>query len=725
MQFHHILYYNMPIFEIKQIDGMRRTPSRVFPPNGVQYAKNVITSVEDSIFQTASPLQTLFLYTDIATAEFYTGIINHFEGTETIFLIIQLTTGEFHFAYYNGSLTDLGSINTEADVITLLNVGDSIFAHPFGDTFLLLPTQGRDIYKKWKYTRNNIEVENTQLWTLPQVPAKTDMITTVDVFDSTSMTDDIPVVLTGKSTGRYYIMPGYQMNGYESIAFENVNTISDTALVLACIRVSLTIMTSTSKLVNAIDIYVGEETGFPVNPSQMIENWVYADSIPFDRDEIVVDSVACTVLLKDITCGTKTWIVDQWKDFVAKIGGSYYRIDSNTATVLTVATGTPAGSTVEIYSRWIQEGTSLKIAKYITSTEGETLFDRCGVSNLIVKSIYDYCPVAQFIEYFKGFVWMADYVDHDDVRHRNRLISNVVNSEGQSCYNVYNTTIYIEFGSNILGLIRFYDYMLVLTGDGLYTVRFTPSQSISAYSWSVKKISDVKIASKNYVSGTGNIAYLFDNFRLYMCDGYELKLLTNDEISLILDDYTNSTSRSANAYSIFYCEEDANIYLSLDSVVLFRGGVIEVDPINPDPAIGTFIGVYKGEPVYFSEDYIRVIRLYSNKFATSFDVKFHNTDLNTKEDKYFVQAFVRVVKGTIGNVFIETYLDDILRDTVQLDHNTTYDKMLDIRIPKSNTSRFSQFYMRVYGTTSDNDGIDFNLEALDIEIDPIKRTVLA
>ena len=714
----------MPVYSIEKVDGMRRAPQRVFPPNGLKYAKNILTSVEDNIFQVSSPIASLYAIPDPEDAVIEHAIKNYFEGTEKIFLIYS-SASNLYFAYYDGSKTvveDLYNALYTAYDWRLLAVGSSIIVHPFYTVSEV--NLGRKYYKSLKYTRNNVEYDETDLFGIQSIPTSTDPLLTMDVISKSDMTDDIPIVLGGSASGYLSTMVGYQLNGYESICSKNACRDYDDAAENVCIRIDLEVNPSKlSKITSGIDIYLVQTPGFPLHGSDEYD-WMYVDNIPMDRDEEMVGATSCSVALRVITCSSKTWAVNQWKGFVAEIGGNYHLIESSTADTLTVK-GSPSGVSVKIHSRWIEHGGEYYISKYITADEGDSLIDRCGVSNLKIESDYDYCPVANYIEYFKGFVWMADYVDRDNERRRNRLITNIINSEGLSCYSVYDTDIYIEFKSDILGLKAYDDYMFVLTGDGIYTVRFTPGQDISSYTWTAKKISDLKIPTREYSTGYGNISFLFDNYRLFTSDGYDVKLITNDEINLILNEYTTSTNRDLNAYSILYCEQDSLIYLCLEEVLTFKGGVIEREAYIDDVDIGNLFGTYKGNPVYYFNNLMKTVKLLDGNYAGDFDVEFHNTDLNTKEDKYFIQAVAKILKGTAGTVYIKLYLDDTLMKTITLNSSTAYDQSFDIRLPKSNTRRFSKMYFKMDGSTWGPEGIQFELKALDIEIEPIRRTVLS
>jgi hypothetical protein len=718
----------MPVVSFNDISGgIRRPPTRLFPPNGVKYAKNVLASVEDNIFQTSSPVEGLYVKSGANDPTFIEGINSYFDGVEVLFLIYQLDTNVYYFAYYDGSLTDVNSLGSEQESFKILSVGDGTIIHPFVENPLFTVSAARKIYKKLKYTRNNVEYEETNLFEIPSAPTLSDPTIDIDAIASTDMTDDVPVILAGNATGYYSVMNGYQINGYESICSKDADTDQDSVVENVCIRVEIEINpTALTEIVSGIDIYLVHTLEFPLHGSDDISdeyNWMFVDSIPMDRDEEIVGSTSCSVSGNVITCSTKTWATNQWKGFVAEIGGNYHLIESSAASTLTVK-GSPSGVSVKIHSRWIEHGGEYYIAKYITADEGESLVDRCGVSNLKIKSSYDYCPVAKHIEYFKGFVWMADFVDRDGNRYRTRLISNVMNSEGQSCYSVFDTDIYIEFKSDILGMKSFDDYLLVATGDGIYIMRFVPSQQLISYNWTTKKVSNVKIPNSKYISGVSNLAFLFDNYHLYSCDGYDVKLLTNDEVDLIIRDYTSATEVASNSYSILYCEGNSNLYMCLDEVLAFKGGVIEHKGLNTDTDIGNLFGIYDGNPVYFFDNYINVIRIVSDNKATSFDVEFHRTDLGTKEDKYFVVSSIRAYKGVTGDAYIEVYLDDVLMKTITMDHYISYDQCFDIVLPKSNGRRFSNIYFKMHGSTWDSDGIDFRLKTLDVEIDPVRKTLI-
>ena len=703
---------------------MRRTPQRVFPPNGLKYAKNILTSVENNIFQTSFPIESIFAISDPEDAVIEKAISNYFEGTERIFFIYS-ESSNLHFVYFDGAMTiirDLYNASYSTYDWNLLAVGSSVIVHPFYTTSEV--NLGRKYYKSLKYTRVNVEYDIERAFDIPLIPTSTNPLLDVNIIAKTDMTDDIPVVLAGSLSGYHSCMVGYQMNGYESICSKNASFANDSSAEDICIRVEIELdPAGLSELISGIDIYLNQSESYPLGGSERLD-WMFVDSIPMDRDEEMVGGTSCTVSGRIITCSTKTWATNQWQGFVAEIGGNYHLIESSAASTLTVK-GSPSGVDVKIHSRWIEHGGEYYIAKYITAEEGESLIDRCGVSNIAIESNYDYCPVANYVEYFKGFVWMADYVDRDNNRRRNRLILNIINSEGQSCYSVYNTEVYIEFKSDILGLKAFDDYMFVLTGDGIYTVRFTPSQDISSYAWTAKKISNLTIPAKEYATGYGNVSFLFDNYRLYTSDGYDVKLITNDEISLIIDDYTNSTSIDSNSYSILYSEKDAVIYLCLDEVIAFKNGIVEREAYIDDTDIGNLIGIYNGNPVYFFGNLIKSILLSGNFYAGDFDIEFPNTDLNTKEDKYFIEAVARIYKGTSGTAYIKLYLDDTLMKTITLLNGTSYDKRFDIRLPKSNTRRFSKMYFKMNGSTWGPEGIHFELKTLDIEVEPIRRTVLS
>ena len=696
--------------------GIRRAPSRVFPPNGLKKAENIIASINDSIFETAPPIDDLV---NIGGGNVIKDAIVHYFDEERIFYVyIESGSGNFIIKAYGDTPITLGSVGIPDDA-KLETFNGEVLVHKF----VIAGGSGsaRSIYKEWTYTRIGVETTETDLFDLPS-------IIDPDVLFANAYAnadyDDIPVVLGGSPTKTYNLISGYQLNGFESVVAEEpdrftignaANPVGENIGVLFRPRVP----TTASKLVSAVDIYLGE-TNDQNEPLKSIP-FKFVDSIPMDQELLVLKETACVITSGTpsfITVAGKTWANGQWNHFQAKINGSFYTITNSAPDVLQVAENV-SGTSFELYSRWWDDGFGYwRISHYLSSDDGEFLIDRTGYA----LGTSRYCPYANHIEIFKGFVWLADYIDSNGVRRDSRLINNVVNFDGLSTVNIYNDNVYNEFKSPIIGMKAFDDFMIIITNDGIYAMKFVPSKVIGSWAWTIKKISSILIPSYKYITGDGNSVFLFDGELLYSSDGHNVIPVIDTEQQIIVAEQTTVSGINNNDYSLGWNPKNSNLYMIANNVIRFKGGLF-IHTL-PSALSSQFVGVWKGNPIFFQNEIFKEIKDVSDEeFVTTFDFEMHQTDLGMKEDKYHIHTLLHLYKGTNGVVGIIAYLNGTLQASYVLDNGTSYDEYLDFVVPKSKSRRFTDIYFRILCTSSTGQ-VEFRLKTLDFEVDPVRRTMI-
>ncbi len=693
--------------------GIRRTATRVFPPNGLKKAENIIASINDSIFETAPPINDLL---DIISGNIIQDAIVHFIDEERIFYVyIETGSGNFIVKGFGDTPITLGNIGIVTGA-KLSTFNGELLVHSFLTAGGI--NSARHLYKEIIYTRVGEETIETGFF---EVPALVDPA--LDELDAFTTGSELPVLLAGSTTGFFSVFLGYQINGFESIIAEVPGRRLVAAVENIALKIDVSVPTSTTPLVSSIDIYLANSLG--LNPDNKNLDYMFVDTISMDYDEVMleVNSVdfgyASDVITMSIP-GDWAWEENQWKGFMVGTATSsvVFRIVSNTKNTITIFEGPGSLGTFTISSQWYLLNGKWRITYFIGADEGEALIDRTGYGLGTIR----YLPYANFIENFKGFIWLADFLDDDDKRQRSRLINNVINFDGQSCYNVFNTNIFSEFQSPILGMKAFDDYMLIICNDGVYALRFQPAQSAGAYSWAIKKISTIKISSYKYITGDGNNSFLFDGKILYACDGHVVKPLIDTEQQVIIEDQTTPASILTNDYSLAYNPRSSDLYLIADNVIRFKGGLFfhTLESVTTSQ----FVGIYKKNPVFFTPNIFREIKdVTTNLFATTFDFEMHQTDMGSKEDKYFVHALLNIFKGSIGEVVIKLFLNDTLITTVTLPNETIYDEYLNFVIPKDQSRRFKDMYFKIQ-CTSGFASVEFRLKTMDIEVDPVRHTMI-
>ena len=742
----------MPIISLNDVSGgIRKLGQRTFPQNAVKDALNIIPNIDNSIFVTQDNISLKFscsLNLPIVSA-----IVVDIDGKDTIFFAqLDESTNTIYIRKFDGAETAIESytVGDNKNPLNLIRLASGFISHnSLGTTVANI----RRLYVDGDYPQFSGLVPGNNGYSFYPLPSiitdyrrvsyspYSDVAFNVNQFISGIDTaDDVPLIisLTENDKQKYYKI-GKRFDGFQSICgiideareFSDEGTDEDVSTV-ACIKVMVGIKNSViEKRVSGFDIYLSNNE--PIYQLQSFNdndsnNWLYVDVIEIDQDIEYLDfgsqtfAGGSTVTIS----GTPTWIADIYIGMVLSVGSTDYRItDNDDAGLITVGGTFPTGSfEAKISGKWIYNSTSgrYECSKYLSSVSGEALFYKCGVSDRKISTIDDYCPPANICEYFKGRVWLADYLEYGDTRRKNRLIYNVINSDGLSCYDVYNVEEYVEFSAPIYFLKASSDYMLVFTADGIYSIRFLPSTESYSVNWTVKKVSDnIIINNKNLCWTSKSLTFVFDGSTIYVFDGNFFKSMTNDEHSNLLRDYVTTNNMTDLDYSMFFSEADDSVILLLDKCIRLKNGILIYD-FTYDPLDRSIVvnGKYNGENLFFNAR-----RCYSmNKFdeignVYSFNIETLDNDLGIKNEKYFNSAYIEYLKNGV-EVYLYIYIDNVLvtGGAITLS-SSVLSGTKEILPPKSKSRRFTSIRYRIEG----NDGVEsqFRLKSFDIDVDPIKR----
>ena len=375
---------------------------------------------------------------------------------------------------------------------------------------------------------------------------------------------------------------------------------------------------------------------------------------------------------------------------------------------------------VKVKSKWIADGDYYIISKFLNDITGESLIDRCGVSDRKIVDIQDYCPPAFHCVNFKGFIWLGDYFEYGETRRRNRMIHNSINSDGNSCHDIYDVNIYFEFESDIVSMIPLKDYMLVFTEDGIYSVTFVPPTGTYSETWSVKKISEITIRHKKMISFDGNVCMFSDYNDIFLSDGMQIKRITDDEQTAIIKENITTANKDNLEYSILYNSKNESILLFLDNILRFKNGIFEYS-VDSGSYLTMNDQYEDGYIVFIDGKASEISNLNDSGIVDEFNITSYNDDLGTKEDKILNEIVMYVEKSENGGFRLSIYLDDVVVKEYDFINGISFADQITIRPPKSKRRTFKKIK---YAIELVSDRGTFKLQYCDVDFDVVRKTII-
>lgn len=727
----------MPTINISDISGgIRKLPARLAPANSVKSAKNVIPNIDRWAFISASVLEQSFVANNSYNVfdASYIGI----NGVQKLFYA-QLNSSNYAEVRDKsggdaliGTVTDIDT-SSERPLMLEESRGGVVVHNNKTDTLAV-----RYLYNYLKINQFYSEAEGVAFRQVPDI-GSTDLAfpiiasvspaLVISILNFASTVDDVPYLVSVNGGTKYRAKVGLRFDGHQSIAWEAVDFSStETGGSVTEAGIAVTITCSESKMTGeretGVDVYLTE--GYRAEDQQ---NWFYVGYVPFDSNVQLTDSLSGTISGNVVTVSGKSWGTNQWAYCMMYDSGTndYYPILSSTADTITLRSGhgLTGSLTIKMYSRWWEdESVSGKwyYTHYLTRSEGESIYARTGLDIRKIANSYDYCPPAYHMAYFKGRMWLGDYKEYGNTRRRNRLIWSVVNSDGLVCEDVYNVEEYIELPGSIRALKPSEDYMYVFTDVGIYSIRFSPATELGI-TWIVKKISNMVLPHRKLAVTSQRAAYFFNYQHLYAIEHDFVKLLTNEELSDVFEDYITAANKNSDKYAIHFDESSEAIYLFLDSVLRVKGGIFEHEdaPISNANYVVPRNRDEENSSVFLNYTNYKIKDI-TESTSVIFSVEAFDNDFGTKEDKYFNKGSALVYKSIDTNVYIEIYLDNSLFIQHILVDNTPYvNEYIDLVPPKSKSRRFTRLRWKIYANAADS---FFKLGTLDLDIDGVPRTLI-